>query len=61
MRTLGCRCHIGVGGGNTNQGTGLDAAIDEILTNGSSGSIVTSHWCLMVVLQSHTLLDFVLW
>lgn len=31
--------HCGMGGGNTNQGTGLDAAIDEILLNGSNGAM----------------------
>jgi hypothetical protein len=31
--------NCGVGGGNTSQGTGLDAAIDEILTRGSTGSL----------------------
>ena len=31
--------HCGLGGGNTSQGTGLDAAIDEILTRGSAGSM----------------------
>jgi hypothetical protein len=31
--------NCGYGGGNTNQGTGIDAAIDEMLTNGKSGSL----------------------
>ena len=31
--------HCGMGGGNTNQGSGIDAAIEEILLNGHTGSM----------------------